>query len=163
MSRIPVADHLTPDEIAARYRSCPDGAEKSRWQVLWLVTRPGEPVSAGRAALAVGLTAAWGRAILKRYNAQGADGLADRRRANGTESVLSVDRQGELYDALRADPPDGGLWTGPKVARYARDRWGVEVVPGTGWRWLRRLGFTLLVPRPRHPKAATAERRKDWL
>lgn len=163
MSRIPIADHLTHAEIARRYRSCPDGAEKARWQVLWLVTRPDAPVSAGRAALLVGLTAAWGRAILKRYNARGAAGVADGRRANGAEPVLCEHRQCELYDALQAEPPDGGLWTGPKVAQYVRDRWGVEVVPQTGWRWLKRLGFRLRVPRPRHPKAATVEQQKDWL
>ncbi len=85
------------------------------------------------------------------------------RRKNGTESVLTPGRQAELYAALQADPPDGGLWTGPKVTRYARDRWGVEVVPQTGWRWLVRLGFALRVPRPRHPKAANPEPQRVWL
>ena len=42
-------------------------------------------------------------------------------------------------------------WTGPKAARYARDRWGVRVGPPTGWQWLVGLGFTLQVPRPSHP------------
>jgi transposase len=163
MTRIPVVEHLPPAEIAQRYRTCPDPAEKTRWQVIWLVTRPDAPMSAGRAARSVGLTPPWGRALLRRWNAYGPGGLADGRRKNGTESVLTPGRQAELYAALQADPPDGGLWTGPKVARYARDRWGVEVVPQTGWRWLVRLGFSLRVPRPRHPKAATAERQRVWL
>ena len=163
MTRLPVVEHLPPDEIAQRYRTCPDGAAKTRWQVLGLVTRPDHPMSAGRAARSVGLTPSWGRTLLKRWNACGPDGLADGRRANGTNSVLTPARQAELYTTLRADPPDGGLWTGPKVARYVRDRWGVEVVPQTGWRWLVRLGFALRVPRPRHPKAATPEQPRVWL
>jgi transposase len=163
MTRIPVADHLPPAEIAQRYRTCSDAAEKTRWQVLWLVTRPDAPMSAGRAARAVGFTPAWGRTLLKRWNAGGPAGLADGRRGNGTDSVLTPARQADLYAALQADPPDGGLWTGPKVARYVRERWGVEVVPQTGWRWLVRLGFRLRVPRPRHPKAASVADHRVWL
>jgi transposase len=89
--------------------------------------------------------------------------LADRRRDNGPAGTLTPVQQAELYDILRAESPDGGLWTGPKVARYVRDRWGVEVVPQTGWRWLNDLGFSLRVPRPRHPKAATPDQQRVWL
>lgn len=163
MNRIPVVQHLPPGEIARRYRTCPDGAEKTRWQVIWLAARPDQPMPAGRAARAVGLTPAWGRALLKRWNARGPDGLADGRRANGADPALTPAQQTDLYAALQAEPPDGGLWTGPKVARYVRDRWGVGVVPQTGWRWLKKLGFSLRVPRPRHPRAATPEQQRRWL
>jgi hypothetical protein len=112
MNRFPVAEHLPPAEIARRYRTCPDGAEKSRWHVLWLVTRPDQPMSAGRAARCVGLTPSWGRTLLKRWNAYGPDGLADGRRNNGTDSVLTPARQAELYAALQTDPPDGGYGPG---------------------------------------------------
>ena len=74
MNRLPVVEHLSPTEIARRYRTCPDGAEKTRWQVIWLVTRPDRPMSAGRAALSVGLTASWGRTLLKRWNLPDAQG-----------------------------------------------------------------------------------------
>ena len=131
--------------------------------MLWLVTRPDQPVSAGGGLGGAGLTPAWGRTLLKRWNDRGPDGLAHGRRANGADPVLTPAQQVDLYAALQADPPDGGLWTGPKVARYVRDRWGVEVVPQTGWRWWSGWGFRLRVPRPRHPKAATAEEQRRWL
>ena len=163
MTRLPVVEHLPPAEIARRYRTCPDGAEKTRWQVLWLVTRPDQPMSAGRAARSVGLTPSWGRTLLKRWNARGPAGLADGRRDNGADPVLAPERQAALYAALQADPPDGGLWGGPKVAAFVRDRFGVEVWPQTGWQWLKDLGFRLVVPRPRHPTAATPEQQRVWL
>ena len=163
MSRLPVADHLTPSQIDRRYRTCADAAEKSRWHVLWLVTRPDRPASATAAAKVVGYTPAWGRAILKRYNAGGPDALADGRRGNGTDPKLTPDQQAGLFAALQADPPDGGLWTGPKVAAFVKARFGVEVWPQTGWQWLKDLGFRLVVPRPRHPKAATPEQQRVWL
>lgn len=57
-----------------------------------------------------------GRAILKRYNTRGPDALRDGRRDNGTDPLLSAEQRAELFAALEAEPPDGGLWSGPKVA-----------------------------------------------
>lgn len=163
MTRLPVVEHLSHAEIDGRYRGCTDAAEKTRWHVLWLVTRPAQPLSATAAAKLVGFTPAWGRAILKRYNARGPDALADGRRENGTDPLLSAEQRAELFAALQAEPPDGGLWSGPKVAAFVRDRFGVEVWPQTGWQWLKGLGFQLVVPRPWHPKAATPEEQAEWL
>jgi transposase len=163
MKRLPVVEYLSHEEIDQRYRSCSDAAEKTRWHVLWLVTRPDQPLSATGAAELVGFTPSWGRTILKRYNARGPEGLTDGRRENGADPKLSPRQQAQLLDALQAPPPDHGLWSGPKVAAYVRDRFGVEVRKQTGWQWLKDLGFRLVVPRPRHPKAATPEEQKEWL
>ena len=163
MPRLPVAEHLSHDEIDRRYRTCGDAAEKTRWHVLWLVTRPDRPLSATAAAKVVGFTPAWGRAILKRYNARGPDALTDGRRGNGSDPKLTAGQRAELLAALQSEPPDRGLWTGPKVAAFVKRRFGVEVRKQTGWVWLKDLGFRLVVPRPRHPKAASAEEQKEWL
>lgn len=163
MTRLPVVGHLSHNEIDRRYRACADAAEKTRWHVLWLVTRPDPPLSATAAAKLVGFTPAWGRAILKRYNAHGPDALSDGRRANGSDPKLTTEQRAELFAALQVEPTDGGLWSGPKVATFVNDRFGVEVWPQTGWPWLKDLGFRLVVPRPRHPKAATPEQQRVWL
>ncbi|MBN9121487.1 MAG: winged helix-turn-helix domain-containing protein [Planctomycetes bacterium] len=83
------------------------------------------------------------------------DARIDGRRDNGADPELTAEQQAELFTALQAEPPDRGLWSGPKVAAFVKDRFGVEVWPQTGWPWLKDLGFRLVVPRPRHPKAAT--------
>jgi transposase len=163
MKRLPVVEHLGHEEIDRRYRACANAAEKTRWHVLWLVTRPDHPLSATAAAKLVGFTPAWGRTILKRYNAHGPDALRDGRRDNGSDPLLLPEQRAELFTALQAEPPDGGLWSGPKVATFVRDRFGVEVWPQTGWQWLKDLGFRLVVPRPRHPRAATPEQQRVWL
>src|SRR3954468_18792418 len=118
MKRLPVVPHLSYEEIDRRYRGCSDAAEKTRWQVLRLVTRPEQPLSATRAAELVGYTPSWGRAILKRYNAHGPDALADRRRDNAATPKLTTEQRVRLLDALRVPPPDHGPWSGPKVAAY---------------------------------------------
>ena len=160
--RLPIAAHLSHDEIARRYRACRQGIEKTHWQVLWLLTRPEAPPTPAQVAVQVGLTPGWVRALLKRWNAEGSDGLADRRAANGGQPKLAPAQQAELFVALQQPPPDGGLWTGPKVAAFARGRWGVTICKQTGWEWLRELGFTLQVPRPRNPGAATEEQQRAW-
>jgi transposase len=161
--RLPIEPHLSPEEIARRYRACRSGVEKTHWQVLGLLTRSETPPAPAEVASQVGLTPAWVRTVLKRWNAEGPAGLADRRPArNGGRPALADEQQAALFEALQGRPADGGLWTGPKVAAYARDRWGVTVRAETGWRWLSRLGFSLQVPRPRNPKAATAEQQQEW-
>lgn len=161
--RLPVVGHLSADEVGDRYRRCPDPKEKTRWHLIWLLLRPDGPLSCERAAPLVGLSDTHARTVLRRWNADGPDGLADRRRANPSRGKRTAARQAEALDALKAEPPDGGLWSGPKRARYVRDRWGIEVCPETGWRWLKTLGFRLVVPRPRHPKGASPEDQRVWL
>jgi transposase len=162
MKRLTVAGHLAPGEVYRRYRACPDGREKTRWHALWLMARPDDPLTAERAAATVGLSDVWVRKLVHRYNAEGPDGLADGRKTNGARPRLTDGQRAELLDALQAEPPDGGLWTGPKVAAFALSRFGVRVSNQTGWEWLRELGFRLKVPRPRHPRAATAEQQRRW-
>jgi transposase len=161
--RLPIAPHLAPAEIARRYRACRSGLEKTHWQLLWLLTRPEHPLTPAQAAVQVDLTPSWARTILKRWNAQGPDGRADRRaKADGRKPKLTDGQRAGLAAALELPPPDGGLWSGPKLARYAFDRFGVAVRNQTGWRWLRHLGSTPQVPRPRHPRAATAAEQQAW-
>ena len=161
--RLPIAPHLSHDEIARRYRACRDGREKTHWQALWLLTGPESPPSPAHVAEVLGLSAGWVRALLKRWNAEGPAGLADRRTlTNRGQSRLTPERRSELLSALGQPPPDGGLWTGPKVAAYARTRRGVAVCKQTGREWLRGLGLPPQVPRPKNPKAATPEEQRDW-
>jgi transposase len=161
--RLPIVLHLTPDEITRRYRACRGGVEKTHWQILWLLTRTDTPPTPAEIAAQIDLTPAWVRAVIRRWNAEGPDGLADRRTTrNGGRPKLTAGPQAELYDALQQPPSDGGLWTGPKVAAYVRGRWGVVVCNQTGWEWLRDLGFSLQVPRPKNPGAAPEEQQRAW-
>jgi transposase len=161
MKRLTMAGHLAPDEIYRRYRACPDARVKTRWHALWLMARPDGPLSAEQPR-AVGLSDVWVRQLVCRYNACGPSGLDDGRKANGARPKLTPEQQAELFAALRAESPDGGLWTGPKVAAFARARFGVRVRDQTGWEWLRQLGLRLKVPRPRHPRAASADEQRRW-
>lgn len=163
MKPLPVVAHLGHAEARRRYRACPDAREKTRWHLVWLLLKPGGPANCERAAPLVGLSDVHARAVLKRWNADGPAALADGRKRNASAGRLTPAQRAELFDALKSRPADGGLWSGPKVAAFARERFGVDAHPATGWRWLRKLGFRLVVPRPRHPGAATADEQRRWL
>ncbi|MCC3466298.1 MAG: helix-turn-helix domain-containing protein, partial [Microcoleus sp. PH2017_06_SFM_O_A] len=54
---------------------------------------------------------------------------------------LSPEQQEELRQALQGPAPDGGDWTGPKVARWIAEKTGsAHVWPQRGWDYLKRLG-----------------------
>ena len=63
----------------------------------------------------------------------------------------------ELRDVVSEPPPDGGLWTGRKVARWISGRIGRTVSPQRGVEYLRRLDLTRQLPRPANPKASLYE------
>ena len=125
MVRIPFVRHRTVNQLWNKYRACRAGVEKTRWQAVWRLARTDTPRTPAPVADVVGLSAVTVRQVLHRWNADGPAGLADGRTGNGSAPKLSARRRAALLTALHKRPPDGGLWTGPKVARYVADRWGV--------------------------------------
>lgn len=162
MKRLPVVRHLSAARAAAQYRACQHAVEKVRWHAIWLLLRTDPVRTPAQVADLVGLSVITTRAVLKRWNESGPGGLADGRKGNGSESKLTGDQRAKLLAALKRRPPDGGLWSGPKVVRYVRATWDIDICPQTGWKWLVDLGFTLQVPRPSHPKAADPTARNRW-
>ena len=51
-TRLPIVPHLTPDQIYRRYRACRPGVEKTHWHLIWLLTRPEQPLAPAQAAAA---------------------------------------------------------------------------------------------------------------
>jgi len=150
--RVTVAPHLASEELFARYRQASDPIERSHWQLVWLVA-DGHPVP--EVARLVGYDANWVRTLIRRYNAAGPAGLRDRRRHNpGQAPLLAPADRTALLAALLGPAPDGGLWTGPKVAAWMAERLGRAVHPQRGWEALRTVGFPSQRPRPR---ATTAD------
>lgn len=151
MRRLKLADHLAVDELEQRYRQATDPVERSHWQILWLL-RQGRPST--EVADVTGYSTTWLYVIVRRYNAEGAAGVGDRRHHNpGQVSLLSAALRAELEQALTGPAPDGGLWTGPKVAAWMSAKLGRKVHPPRGWELLQQLGYRSYVPRPRHAKA----------
>ncbi len=152
--RLTLTDHLGLAEIEQQYRTARDPVARSQWHILWLLAQ-GRPTAA--VAAATGYSATWIYEIVRRYNTDGPAGVGDRRRRNpGAAPLLTGAQQAELRAALDAPTGDGGLWTSGKVAAWIAAKPGRPVGVQRGWEYLRRLGLTPQVPRPRHVGADPA-------
>ena len=94
-----------------------------------------------------------------RYNAQGVEGLCDRRRS-GRPPRLSEAQLAELASLVEAgpDPAVHGVvrWRCIDLQGQVAARFGVEISERQVGRVLKRLDFTRLSVRPRHPKTDEA-------
>src|SRR3974390_1070784 len=153
--------HLTVPELETRFRSSKDVVEQSDCQVIWLVARGHR--AAGVADLTA-LTPRWVSKLSRRYEEGGIGALGDQRaRVNGAKPLLSREDLEALRERLESPPDDGGLWSGPKVARWMASRLGLSHVHAPrGWEALKKLGWSLQAPRPKNPKAATPEQEEAF-
>lgn len=143
--------HLPLAELERRYRAAQDPVARSHWQIVWLLAR-GDPTAA--VASVTGYSVNWVREIARRYREDGPDGLGDRRHTNpGAVPLLDSSQQAQLQAALGGAAPDGGLWTGRKVAAWMSVQLGRPVGEQRGWEYVRKLGFTPQRPRPRATRA----------
>ena len=152
-----VSPHFTAEELKERYLGCKDPIERTHWQIIWLLVQTDAPKTPQQVAEVVGYSVNWVRTLRRRYNAEGAAGLENKRKHNGRRALISDAQQKALQAALSAPPTEGGLWTGPKVAAWLQQLVEKPVSVVTGWRYLRKLGFTLQMPLPQHEATATAE------
>lgn len=106
--------HLTPDELERRYRKATDPVARSHWHMVWLVATGHRVPTAARL---VGYTGTWVRTILRRDNAEGPDGLGDRRQHSpGQPPLLTEPLRAQLRAALAEPPPDGRALLGSSAS-----------------------------------------------
>ena len=150
--------HLSVAELERRYKSAGEPVAKSHFHALWLVT-VGHDV--GEVAELLSFSVRWVRSLVKRYNEGGPELLGDQRRHNGTAPrILTPEALEALRERLKTAPDDGGLWSGPKIARWLATYHGLKAVHDQrGWDALIAIAYSIQQPRPRHPKTATAEDR----
>ncbi len=163
-----IKPHLSYEEITKQYRTCKKGREKSYWHLIWLMANPKKEILVTEAAQTVGFCQRWARTLVNRYNEEGYENLIDKRRNNqGRQAYLNDKQQEELKKALvKQKPPGGGLWTGQKVANWIKKKTKKNITVVGAWKWIRKSGFTLQVPRPKNIQSASEkevrEFKKNW-
>ena len=150
------SQQLSVEELEDRFRSAKAVVERSHCQAIWLLAKGH---STAEVAEIVAFSPRWVNKLARRYEAEGADALGDRRRGNrGARPLLDEADLEALRERLKTPPDDGGLWTGPKVAGWIAARRGlVHVHAPRGWEALKKIGWSIQVPRPRNPRAAPPE------
>src|SRR5262252_7613426 len=110
-----ITAHVSSAELEARYKRAVDPIGKSHFHALWLLSCGYE---VDEVAELLSFSSRWVRALVKRYNAGGAGELGDQRSRNATKpTILTPDALAALTERIKTPPDDGGLWTGPKIAR----------------------------------------------
>ncbi len=151
-------------QLEGLYRKAVDPVLRTHLLMVWRMSL-GD--SMREVARMVGYSQKWVREIAWRYESEGVEGLGDRRHANpGAKERALLDEEGQarLREALLAEaPPGGGMWSGPKVARWIEQRTGLEKVHvQRGFEYLRKVGMSPQVPRPSNVKGADAKEREAF-
>src|SRR3954464_5340248 len=143
-------------ELRREARRCRDTAASRRMLALALVL---EGASREEAARGAGMERHTRGDWVRRYNAEGVAGLHDRHRS-GREPRLTPGQEAELATAVERgpDPDRDGVvrWRRVDLRALIEARFGVALHERSVGKVLRRLGFTRLSVRPRHPKADEA-------
>jgi transposase len=146
--------HLTSNELASRYKTATSARDARHWQLLWQISLEH---TIQDAAQTIAMHYDQARNLIRKYNQHGPDSIPDKRKTRShtpRKPLLNQTQRHKLFQALQAPHPDGGLWTGPKVAAWIQQQTGRKHVrPQLGWAYLKRLGFSLQRPRPRHERA----------
>jgi transposase len=143
-------------ELRREAKRCRDAKAARRMLALALVL---EGRSRAEAARATGMDRQTLRDWVHRYNAEGLAGLSDRRRP-GPRPQLTPEQEAELATAVEQgpDPDRDGVvrWRRVDLQALIETRFAVRLHERSVGKVLRRLGFTRLSVRPRHPKADEA-------
>lgn len=162
--RLELSPHASTEELEHRYRKAKDPVERSHRQIVWLLS---EGRTTEEVCRVTGYSPGWVRQIARRYNERGVEGLGDRRHANpGARERALLDEEGqeELREALlEGSPPGGGMWSGPKVARWIEQKTGMERVHAQrGWEYLKKVRMSPQVPRPSNAQGADSDEREAF-
>lgn len=153
-----IKSHLSTAELEHRYKTASEAIAKSHFHALWLLAGG---YSIDQVADLLSFSTRWVRILIDRYNEGGPERLGDQRAHNGTEAkILTPEALAALRERLKSSPDGGGVWTGPKIARWLADFHGfVSVHDQRGWDALVAIGWSIQQPRPRHPQAASEQDR----
>jgi transposase len=143
---MPNAENCTLEEIQLAADVAPNQKAFLRFYVLriLLLGKVSKPDLCEMFALKLNTLNEW----IRRFNAQGLDGLIDQSRP-GRPSKIPVLLTPELQDLIQR-PAEVGVthWTGKKFHGYLRETLELEVGYRTVVRWLHESNFRLKVPRP---------------
>jgi transposase len=158
-----LANHYSSDELKQKYIKSQDSVESRRWHLLWKVSL-GWTIK--NSALAVGINYDYAKEIVNKYNILGEKALKNSRKKprehrGGKKSLLTEEQLEKLMKELESKPSNGGIWTGPKVARWLEKETGVEKVWNQrGWDYLKKCRYSWQLPRPKLRKADKLEQEK---
>lgn len=135
--RVPLAAHLTLEELAARRDTASSAMERRRWDLLWQYAQQEEPTMLPLAR-ALGVNVHFVRSTVTRYNKGGPEDMGDPRRGkkNLKRRLLTPELEEELRLALSQ-----GYMTNVEMADWVEARIGKRPDESTLWMYRRGVDF----------------------
>ncbi len=159
-----VEDRHGIDELRGLVRKARDGRLRTRLQALVLAQQGHTAV---HTAELLGMSRRMVQKWVQRYNEDGLAGLSDRS-GRGRTYKLSEDQRLQLQQRIEAGPrEEDGVCTlrGTDIQEILEQEFGVLYHLNGVYALLHRLGYSCLMPRPRHrktdPKVQTAFKKKS--
>ena len=149
-----VTEHHSLEELQRLVRQQKEARLLLRVQVIWLAKQ-------GRTAPQISQMLGVSRRQLQhwvhQYNTRGLDGLVDRRRGGNQRRLSDAqERQIQNYLDQQAQDPHAGVRRAEDLRAWIAQQFGkLYSLPGL-YNLLHRLGYSCLMPRPRHHKADPA-------
>jgi transposase len=143
-----ISHHSVEDLRKLRRRA--GGGLRDRLQMVILAM---EGLTAPQIATATGSSRRTVQSWVYRYNASGLEGLDDQR--GGNHRLLRPDQEEQIcaYINRAAADPCQGIRRGEDVRQWIEQQFGVLYTLTGVYELLHRLGYSCLMPRPRHAKA----------
>ena len=148
-----IQPHLSLEELNLKIRRSRDAITRQQLKVIKYIMTG---MTQRRVAEKLKYSPAWVHTIIHRYNEHGPEALRDHRKDNpGRPFKLSAAIRKEMKELVSEPPKQGGLWTGPLLIEWVRERTGDENIdPKRGWEWLRQLDCKNRLTRSRRAKRA---------
>lgn len=146
-----VAEHHSPEQLQRLIRQQKDARLLLRLQVIRLAQ---QGQTAPQISQLLGVSRRQLQHWVHQYNIQGLDGLTDHRRGGNQRRLSDVQEQ-QVQDYLdqQAEDPHAGVRRAEDLRTWIHQHFGILYsLPGL-YDLLHRLGYSCLMPRPRHHKA----------
>lgn len=154
MRRAALANHMDEKEIKDHMKASKDRSQFQRWQTIFLTVK-GLP--ADIVAEYVGTTKGTVHQWVYQYNHQGPDGFFLHGRGGRRFGLLSLDEEHAFLDKMRTAAGSGRILTAFAIQATLEEKVGRPVSEDYLYDLLHRHGWRKVMPRPRHPKADTAQ------
>jgi hypothetical protein len=125
-----LAKHFSSSELKGKYLKSKDSVETRRWHLLWKISL-GWTIK--NSAIAVGCSYPYAQKILSQYNRNREEGVRNRKNQTSNhvrekKRLLNPQQLEKLKQQIEQTSPDGGIWTGTKVARWIEKETGRKKV-----------------------------------
>lgn len=156
MRTLQLVNHLSDAQLKEKLSLTAGKPEFSRWQILYLV-QVGKLHSAAIISPLVNLSKPSIYKIVEQYNKSGVRGIKYTNRGGRRRSLLSLDEEARLLDAIEQKASKGLIKTANDIRAMVEAKVGKAVSDDYLWDLLRRNGWKKKMPRPHHPKRSVAE------